>query len=204
METRLKDIYLFSALSEKEMHTLLSISSLHTYHDGELLFMQGERSEHLLVLSEGEVTVYKHDDKGNEIIIAFFSANAMVAEPAILAHHPFPSSSRFKGEGSVIKIELQAFEDELLSNAHVSRQVIHSLLEKVDLLQNNIQRNLASSAKDKILQLYSENESLVSKLKNYELATLLGMSAETFSRAIKQLVLEKRLEKTEKSYTVLS
>ncbi|MDF1879959.1 cyclic nucleotide-binding domain-containing protein [Sulfurimonas sp. MAG313] len=68
----LKETYLFSFMNDDELQALTKISSIANYDKDALLFMQGESSEHLLVLVEGLVSVYKHDDKGNEIIIGFF------------------------------------------------------------------------------------------------------------------------------------
>lgn len=202
MKEILKKIYLFNALSEEELDTLVSISSISRYAKDSLLFMRGDVSEHLLVLIEGDVSIYKHDEKGNEIVIGFFSPYALLAEPAILRGTPFPSSAMFKSDGAVIKIKLDIFEQSFLSNAHVSREIIQSLLGKIQLLQQNIHFNIATTAKEKILHLYTENSSIVEKLKKYEIAALLGMTAETFSRGLKQLVEEGRLLKTESRYEI--
>ena len=203
MKEILKKIYLFNELNDNELDALVEISSIEHYVKDNLLFMKGEKSKHLIVLIEGDVVVYKNDEKGNEIVIGFFSPYALIAEPAILRGLAFPSSAIFKSKGSVIKIELKAFEDYFLSNAHISREIIQSLLHKIQLLQQNIHLNIASTSKEKILHLYEENSSIAAKLKQYEIAALLGMTAETFSRSLKQLVEEKRLLKTDKGYMVL-
>jgi len=199
----LKEIYLFNELSEDELDALVEISSISRYDKDSLLFMRGDVSEHLLVLIEGDVSIYKHDEKGNEIVIGFFSPYSLLAEPAILRRIAFPSSAMFKSDGAVIKIELDAFESSFLSNAHVSREIIKSLLGKIQLLQQNIHFNIATTAKEKVLHLYEDNASITSKLKQYEIAALLGMTAETFSRNVKQLVKEGRLIKSEKGYQTL-
>ena len=203
MKEILKKIYLFNELNDNELDALVEISSIEHYVKDNLLFMKGEKSKHLIVLIEGDVVVYKNDEKGNEIVIGFFSPYALIAEPAILRGLAFPSSAIFKSKGSVIKIELEAFEEHFLSNAHISREIIQSLLHKIQLLQQNIHLNIASTSKEKILHLYEENSSIAAKLKQYEIAALLGMTAETFSRSLKQLVEEKKLLKTDKGYTIL-
>ena len=200
MKEILKEIYLFNELNDEELDALVSISSISRYAKDTLLFMCGDVSEHLLVLIEGDVSIYKHDEKGNEIVIGFFSPYALLAEPAILRRIPFPSSAMFKSDGAVIKIELDAFERSFLSNAHVACEIIQSLLGKIQLLQQNIHFNIATTAKEKVLHLYEDNASITAKLKQYEIAALLGMTAETFSRNIKQLVKEGRLVKSDTGY----
>ncbi len=189
-------------MSESELERLAEISSIHNYESNSYLFMQGEKSEHLLILIEGVVSVFKHDSKGNEIIIGLFRPYSLLAEPAILKGVPFPSTAVFKTKGSVIKVKLNAFIEGFLSDPHISYEVIQSLLGKIQLLQQNIHLNIASSAKEKILHFYQQNGTLENELKHYEIASLLGMTAETFSRNLKQLLLEEKLIKGSSGYQI--
>jgi len=189
-------------MTEEELAALAKISSISDYEKDSLLFMQGETSEHLFILVEGLVSVYKHDNKGNEIIIGLFKPISLIAEPAILKRLPFPSTAMFKREGSIIKIELEAFEKDFIRNPRISYEIIQSLLNKIQLLQQNIHFNIASTAQDKILHFYKQNPSLGFELKKYEIAALLGMTAETLSRNMKTLLKEKKLVVSGKAYKV--
>ncbi len=196
IENILKDIYLFSNMADDELEKLIQICSIHNYEKDSYLFMKGDTSDHLLILIEGLVSIFKHDDKGNEIIMGLFSPFSLLAEPAILKGIPFPSTAVFKSDGSVIKIKLEQFKKLFLGDPHISYEIIQSLLDKIQLLQNNIHLNIASSAKEKILYFYQKNKNLSVELKQYEIASLLGMKAETFSRNVKHLIQEGKLVKT--------
>jgi len=198
----LKETYLFSFMNEEELRELTKICSIANYEKDALLFMQGERSKYLFVLVEGLVSVYKHDDKGNEIVIGFFKPFSLIAEPAILKKLPFPSSAVFKTDGTVLKIQLETFEKDFIRNPRISYEIIQSLIDKIQLLQQNIHFNIASTAKEKILHFYKKNPSLGLELKKYEIAALLGMTAETLSRNIKSLLKEEKLELQDKAYKV--
>jgi CRP/FNR family transcriptional regulator len=165
--------------------------------------MSGEMGKYLLILIEGNVSVFKHDNKGNEIVIGFFSPYSLVAEAAMLRGVSFPSSAVFKTDGRVLKIEMNKFRESFLSKPKVSTEIINSLLSKIELLQQNIHLNIASTAKEKILHFYNTNSSIVSKLKKYEIATLLGMSPETFSRNLNALINDKKLQKTPTGYVLV-
>ena len=203
MKNILREIYLFKELSEDELDELISISSISNYKKDSLLFMSGEMGEHLLIIIEGDVSLYKHDSKGNEIVIGFLSPYSLIAEAAIPRGIPFPSSALFKTDGCVLKIEINSFRNSFLSNPKVSSEIINSLLSKIQLLQQNIHLNIASTAKEKILHLYETNASIVSKLKKYEIATLLGMSPETFSRNLNSLISDNQLKKTPNGYQIV-
>ncbi|MDF1875788.1 Crp/Fnr family transcriptional regulator [Sulfurimonas sp. SAG-AH-194-I05] len=181
---------------------LSKICSISKYKKGSSLFLQGDTSDSLLLITEGLVSVFKHDTKGNEIIIGIFKPYELIAEAAILKHIPFPSSAMFKTDGSLIKIKIDTFEKDFLSNPKVSYAVIQSLLGKIQLLQQNIHFNIASNAKEKILHFYKKNQTLGIELKKYEISALLGMTAETFSRNVKKLLNDEKLKKVQNYYEI--
>jgi len=92
----LKDVSMFSSLEEDDLLALEKISNIHAYKKGETLFVAGDVSNALMLLVEGVVSVFKHDDKGNEIVISHFEGHELIAEAATLRHTPLPSSARFQ------------------------------------------------------------------------------------------------------------
>ncbi|CAA6828575.1 MAG: Unknown protein [uncultured Sulfurovum sp.] len=191
----LKELNMFSALEENELKSLENISHVYEYDEGATLFLEGDVSESLLLLTDGIVSIFKHDSKGNEIVIGYFNRYALLAEAATLRHTPLPSTARFQTSGSVIKIDLEAFENLFIKHPNISYELIQSLLQKVELLQQNIHFNIASTAGEKILHFYRQNSTLSLDLKQYEIASVLGMTAETFSRNASKLVKEGKLVK---------
>ncbi len=198
----LKQINLFSSLSEKELSELAIVAHISHYHKDSIVFTQGEMSENLMILIDGVVSVYKHDSKGNEVVIGYFNRYSLLAEAAILRKIPIPSSARFQTDGSILKISLDGFERFLLSHSRLSYEMIQSLLKKIDLLQQNIHFNLAATSKEKILNFYQKNPKLALDLKQYEIASILSITAETLSRNLSKLVNEKKLVQTATGYKV--
>jgi CRP/FNR family transcriptional regulator len=196
----LKEISMFSSLEEVELKSLEKISHVYEYDEGTTLFLEGDVSESLMLLVDGVVSIFKHDSKGNEIVIGYFNRYALLAEAATLRHTPLPSTARFQTNGAVIKIDLEAFEELFMTNPNISYELIQSLLRKVELLQQNIHFNIASTATEKILHFYTQNSTLSLDLKQYEIASVLGMTAETFSRNAAKLVKEDKLLKIATGY----
>lgn len=196
----LKEISIFSSLAEDDLCALEKISHIHEYKKGETLFVAGDVSSALMLLIDGVVSVFKHDDKGNEIVISHFKGHELIAEAATLRHTPLPSSARFQTDGRLIKIDIEAFEKLFIMHPGISYAIIQSLLKKIDLLQQNIHFNIATTSIDKILHFYRENPRLSLDLKQYEIASVLGMTPETFSRSLRKLVAEKKLIKSGTGY----
>lgn len=199
----LQEVSIFSSLGKNELLALEKISKIQQYKEGDTLFVAGEVSTVLMLLIEGVASVFKHDDKGNEIVIGYFNRYALLAEAATLRHTPLPSSARFQTDGSLIKIDIEAFESVFMAHPNISYAIIQSLLQKVELLQQNIHLNIASTASEKILQIYTQSPALTLDLKQYEIATLLGMTAETFSRNLRKLVKSNKLMKVSTGYKIV-
>lgn len=204
MKQILKDVSMFASLKEDELTALAKISQIYDYKEGETLFVVGDVSSALMLLVEGIASVFKHDDKGNEIVISYFKRYELLAEAATLRHTPLPSSARFQTEGKLIKIDLEAFEKLFMMHPGISYAILQSLLNKIELLQQNIHFNIAKKSIDKILHFYRTNPRLSLDLKQYEIASVLGMTPETFSRNIRKLVKEKKLTKVSTGYKIIS
>ncbi len=198
----LKGVSMFSSLEETELKALAEISHIAGYKENTNLFFKGDVSSSLMLLIEGIVSIFKHDNKGNEIVIGYFSPYKLLAEAATLRHTPLPSSATFKSDGAILKVDLEKFEALFMSHPHISQLIIQSLLQKIDLLQQNIHFNIASNSSEKILFFYKKNPKLSLDLKQYEIASILGMVPETFSRNVKKLVKEEKLEKVSTGYRV--
>jgi len=199
----LHEVNIFSSLGEEDLLALEKISHLHNYKEGDALFMAGEVSSVLMLLIEGVVSVFKHDDKGNEIVIGYFKRYELLAEAATLRRTSLPSSARFQTDGRLIKIDIEAFENLFIMYPTISYAIIQSLLQKIELLQQNIHFNIASSSRDKILHFYKENPKLSLDLKQYEIASVLGMTPETLSRNIRKLIKENKLIKVSTGYKIV-
>jgi CRP/FNR family transcriptional regulator len=200
--TILSKMNMFISLNEQELQLLASISHVSEYKEGANLFFKGDVSTSLMLLIDGIVSVFKHDNKGNEIVIGYFTHYKFLAEAATLRHTELPSSATFKSDGAILKINLAKFEELFMSNPQISYAIIQSLLQKIDLLQQNIHFNIASNSSEKILFFYKQNPKLSLNLKQYEIASILGMVPETFSRNVKRLLNEGKLEKISLGYKV--
>ncbi|MDA3079754.1 MULTISPECIES: cyclic nucleotide-binding domain-containing protein [unclassified Campylobacter] len=59
----LKEIPFFENLSDEKLKRLEEISFFKSYKKDDFLFFEGEKSEHLLILTQGMVKIYKTSSK---------------------------------------------------------------------------------------------------------------------------------------------
>lgn len=200
MYKSLKNIPLFENLNIDDIKELEKISSIEKYNEGDTLFKKGSILKHLLILLDGNTYIYKENKKGKEIVIGYFYRNSILAEPPTLMHSPVTSSCKFITNSTILKIDLDKFENQFMKNTIILNGIIKSLFKKIQLLQQNIHINLETSAKDKILQFYKNSFSLSIDLKKYEIAAIIGISPSTFSRNVKELLEEGKLARLATGY----
>ncbi|HHS92379.1 MAG TPA: cyclic nucleotide-binding domain-containing protein, partial [Campylobacterales bacterium] len=116
----LQEVSMFSSLNDEELKALANIAHIANYKKGSTLFLKGETLSSLMLVIEGVVSIFKHDNKGNEIVIGYFTRYKLLAEPATLRHTPLPSSATFKSDGAILKIDLEKFEALFMSHPHIS------------------------------------------------------------------------------------
>lgn len=202
LKTILKEISLFKGLDDSKLEELVSISKVKEYRKDNTIFYEGEESHSLIVLAEGTVRICKHNSKGDKINIGIFKPYSLVAEAATLKHTSFPATAYCEDDVKIVYIELETFSEKFIADPSVSYMIIDSLLEKIRMIETNIEINIASNAKDKILSYYERSQTLNLGLKNYEIASLLGMSPETFSRNLKKLEKDALILKSDTGYKV--
>lgn len=106
----LRDVFLFSELSQSDIDELAKISSVESYEKNGILFYEGDPSSKIHILVDGVVKAYKTDMRENEIVLHYFYPNALIAEMANFHHIPFPATAEFEVKGTAIKIDYELFE----------------------------------------------------------------------------------------------
>ena len=198
---KLRKLNLFKMLDLNEIERLAKISTLKNLTRDNILFYEGEEPKYFYLLLEGHLKLYKTDLKGNEIIIHYFTKPSFIAEMASLENIKFPATAiATREEVEVLLIDKERFLKILQEDAHFSFQLIKSITLKVKHLELVINRNMVYDAMTKVCSLIEESPSYVQKAKNKEIASLLNMAPETFSRILSKL---RKLEVIDKNNIVL-
>lgn len=204
MVNQLKNIFLFSHMSETDLTHLASIVKLRFFNNGEPLFYEGTPSDKLYILLDGVLKGYKTDMKENEIVLHYFYPVSLVAEMANLHHIPFPATAEFQTDGSVLEIDYHTFERDFLKNPTVSFGLIKSLTQKLKYLEDIITTRLALDATSRVAKFLYENGEISDSTKRHKIATILGLTPETLSRSFKKIKILGLISDEGKNFTILN
>jgi CRP/FNR family transcriptional regulator len=198
---RIRNIPLFSKLSDEHIKKLESISYFKKYSANEILFYEGEKPGILHVLIDGVLRLYKTDAKGHEIFIHQFTPTALVGELANFENMKFPASARFITNGEILKIDFKKLEKDFFQNPEICMEIIKSLTKKVKILSNVIHHEMVLTSEAKIAKFIYEHPNIFKKIKNNQIAAILNVSPETLSRTLTKLK-KKSYIKIDKEYNI--
>ena len=179
----LKDIPLFSSLAKEHIEELKDTIHIRRYTKKSILFYEGDHGEYLYILLEGKVKLYKTSPKGTQIQINRLLAPNLIGEFACFEKENFPATCEFITDGAVGLLNFDKLY-EYLNNATFSLEIIKSLTRKVLLLSSLVHQETILSSEAKVADLLIKKEAIFNRLKNNEIAAILNISPETFSRIL--------------------
>ncbi|MCW8821789.1 MAG: Crp/Fnr family transcriptional regulator [Sulfurovum sp.] len=182
----LKDIPLFSGLSELHLAELQEHIYVKHYSKDSIVFYEEDKSEYLHVLLEGDVKLYKTTPNGKEVYLHGMSApNAIALFPA-LERVAFPATCAFLTEGTVGLLPLEKLH-KCLENLDFSLAMIKAMSKRMKLLENLLHKETIFSSEAKIADLIANNAKIFQHLRNNEIASILNITPETLSRILTKL-----------------
>ena len=183
---KLEEIPMFSALGKNYLKELQEQIHIKKYTKESIVFYEGDRSEYLHILLGGSVKLYKTSPKGTQIQINRFSAPGLIAEYALFEKEPFPATCEFVNDGAIGLLHYDKLY-EYLSQPQFSLELIKSLTGKVSLLSALVHKETILSSEAKVADLMLKKVTIFNRLKNNEIASILNLTPETFSRILTKL-----------------
>lgn len=200
----LKKLPLFESLDDETFSKLTSIARHRTFGKGEILFYEGDEPKNLVVLIKGVLKLFKTSSSDKEVVLHHFTPVSLVAEVAVLHRIPYPATAVFEADSEVMLIDYEAFEKTFLNNPELARILILSLTKKVRMLESVIERGLVMDASERVLNLIRQSPELLDKMRHYEIANILNLTPETFSRTLKKLQDKGKIAKDDAGWTASS
>jgi len=180
---KLEEIEMFASLSESNLKELYDQTHMKQYSKDSIVFYEGDESKYLHILLDGSIKLYKTTPKGTQIQINRLGAPAMIGEYACFENQPFPATCEFLTDGTMGLLPFD-FVYKHLNNPNFSLEIIKSLTGKVALLSALVHKETVLSSEAKVADLMMQKLPLFHRLKNNEIASMLNLTPETFSRIL--------------------
>lgn len=178
---------LFDSISNIDIKKHFEEGKILSFSKGEYLFQEGDTPEYFDLLIEGQLQLFKYDTNSNEATIAFFSPISLVAELASLCNFKYPASARFSTDGKVARLPIASLKELINNDIQLNHYFIQCLLEKLQTLNLTLNRGLTMDTMERVAHFFYYLPSDCPALKHNQIASMLFIRAETFSRALKEL-----------------
>ncbi len=191
----LKNIQLFSSLTDDELHQIKDKLSLKRYKKHEVILFEEDTTEYMYIILNGKTKVAQTTEDGKEILLAMHHSGEFFGEMSLLDGKTSPATVVAMEDSSVAIISRQEF----YSLIRAQQKVLDNLLlilcsrlrdswEKIQLLnlKNASQRIkiLFLMLSDRYGEKTAEGVTLNIKLTHQEIAEMTGMTRETVTRMI--------------------
>jgi len=179
----IQDIPMFSNLDKKFHKELKDSLYIKKFTKNSIVFYEGDESDYFYILLDGTVKLYKTSPKGSQVQIRRLSAPNTIGEYACFEKAPFPATCEFISDGAMGLLHFEKVY-KYLDEKDFALGLIKSLTSKVMILSSLVHKETILSSEAKVADLMIENISIFNKLKNNEIAGILNLTPETFSRII--------------------
>jgi len=190
----LRNIALFSGLSETEMAAISSQAVTRSFPKNTLVICEGDTSDSLYVVLSGKVKVFLSDEEGKEVTLNLQGAGEYFGELAILDEAPRSASVVTVEDTKLAVLSKAAFEKCMEQHATIALVVMRGLACRLRELTENVRSLALMDVYGRVARLLlemSEEEGgkniIKQRLTQRDIASMVGASREMVSRILRDL-----------------
>lgn len=192
----LKAVPFFAELKNEDVYQLLQNARVKLSPKGALLYLHGDMADSFYVMLSGWVKLFRQAPDGDESVISALTRGDVFGESALLSEKAtYAASCQVVEDATVLVIPGTAMREMVSKNNDVTLAVLASMSSQMNQLNLHIEHLTVMNAAQRVgcflLRMCADQKyGTVALSFPYDkslVAARLGMKAETFSRALKQL-----------------
>ncbi len=164
----------------------------------QVLYTPGDRSEALFILKRGRVRIYKMTPDGWEFTLAVVEAGTMFGEMALTAQRMREAYAEVTEPSDICILKSEDLERLIRENPEVGLRMIRVLSERLRLCETRLEdiglKDVPARLASLVLQLAEsegimtgEGPTIPTRYTHWQLATMIGSSRESVTRAFGKL-----------------
>lgn len=194
---------------EQIISQILKILQRQKYSKNSLIIEQGESSKGLYLIGRGTIKISKISPAGKEMILQILNSGDTFGEGVFLGQEKQANSAIALESSEVFFIPKRDLQPMLEKNASLHQSVVSTLVRWLNNLDSVIENINTPSARERVINYLSRLQkeqgslSLTLGAKKYDLALMLGLRPETFSRCLTDLESEGHIKMDHKQIELL-
>jgi CRP/FNR family cyclic AMP-dependent transcriptional regulator len=192
--TLLKQIPLFSSLSDQQLARLLAHSQQRRYGRSSCVVYEGQQTDTFYVILSGRVKVSMHDEDGKEIILAKLGASEFFGEMGLFDQRARSASVETLEICEILRFSHAGFMACFKDNADLSSVIICKLVDRLRAANRKIGSLALLDVAGRVARYFLDHAQerdgewvVPSVSSNVEIARMVGASREMVSRVVSEL-----------------
>ena len=208
MLNSLSNISPYDLLDEKGLQSLAQIAMRRNYRKNRVIIHQGDDSNTMFVLLEGEMKIYLEDDQGKQLTIRTLKPGDSFGEVALIGDFPRTASVVTLTDCVVCAFSrekylafLKAYPEILLALSRNLAKIVYDTTEELGCIA-------LSDVYGRIVHIFNkyaldhEGQGQVPKFTHREISGMIGSSREMVSKILKELEKGEYISVTQKHYVI--
>lgn len=201
---------IFVGSNEQQLYDMFDkITSFIQKERKQIFFFEEQEGENVYFLTSGMVKLYKTNEEGKEAIIHFVRPGELFAEILLYLRNRYPVTAVATENSTALVINSKKLFDIIKQKPEISMKLIGTLAQRIKYFVNMVENLTLADAQKRFLN-YLRNLSAKKNSSTFTLpaskadvALLLGVAPETFSRLLKKMSDEGILKVDGKDITLL-
>jgi CRP/FNR family transcriptional regulator len=190
----LKEISLFQYAKESELLLLAKNLTRHVYLKNETLFQEGSKAERLYMVLQGQIKICKFSKQGKEYILDILTKYQLFGEVPMFSGTIYPAHAIAVTDAIVFSLDREKLINLIKQNPQVALNFLALQAARLREFNNKIEQLSLQKVEQNLID-YLQNKKRIELLSMQNLANSLGVSRETLSRTISQLIKSGKLKK---------
>lgn len=186
---------MFSGINDDGLSEISSFFKVVDFKNDQFIFMEGDPSDWLYIVSTNKVKMIKHSESGKDTIVEMKSPGEIFCCATVLDNKPYPESAQSKGASSTIKIRrrdlLKLIDRYPVLKVSIANYLNEKLTDAYEMLQHIsteiVERRIAAillKLSEKVGIDDSDYRKIDFPLTRKEIAEMVGSSTETCIRTM--------------------
>jgi CRP-like cAMP-binding protein len=202
----LKQIPLFSELSDKDLERIIHLASKQKYHKDNIILIEEEIGSTMFIILWGRVKISRISDDGREVILSILSDGDFFGEMSLLDGHTRSANVTAIEEAELLVIRREEFLQMLRDFPQIAINLLKELAQRIRKSDEHIKSLSLQDATGRVATtllriaedsgVFRRGQVEIAELPlQQDLANMAGTSRETISRVIKSLTEDGYLKK---------
>lgn len=136
----LRQFVLLRSMSDADLQALAAVMRRKSYAAKTMLFRKGEPGDTMMLIVEGVVRIFLHDERGNEITLRTLKAGQILGELALLDRKSRLASAVAEGQLDLLILQRDDFLRLLRERPPVGLELMRSFAERVRYATHYLER----------------------------------------------------------------